>query len=148
MAGDPGGETVPVESPLGWVYPVWYADGERVNAPGLAWRRRSERIERTSLVWTVRTRASCYRLDLREGTVVRTELQGGDRAAVDQGLVAHGRLRGDAVPVQLWAVLDCRRGEPMVLLLDLAGDGRRGTCRVTTAVVAIDPEAGHGERPA
>lgn len=140
-------ESDPVDSPIGWVHPMFGSDPElaREDAPGNVCRQRSERIERTSPRWCISTLASCYRLDLRDGTVVRTERGGPDRVAVDLGLVPHNQLPGDGTPVRLWAVLDCRLAEPMVLLLDLAGDGRHATFRVTTPVVAIHPAPGPDE---
>jgi hypothetical protein len=132
---------------MGWVHCTFWATGDLAadDAPGLRWRHWSERVERTSTVWTVRTLASRYRLDLREGTFVRTELQGGDCVAVESGMVPRNELPGDATPVRLWAVLDCRVNEPMVLMIDLVGDGRRGTFRVTTPVAAIHPGPGDDE---
>lgn len=147
---DPDHEVDPVGSPTGWVHPLFGTDPEvaREEAPGNAWRQRSEQVEHISPRWCVVTLASCYRLDLRDGTVVRTERAGPDRVAVDLRLVPHNTLPGDGAPVRLWAVLDCRLAEPMVLLLDLVGDGRHATFRVTTPVVAIRPDPGPGEPPA
>lgn len=133
-----------VRSPSGWVHPVLYShlEPDDRSAPGAAWRHRSQQIEQVSRHWSVRTLASRYRLNLAAGTVSRLELDEADRAAVDAGFVPHNLLTGDGDPLILLAVFDCRLEQPMVLLLDydldVNGQGKAGTIRVTTPVIAIN----------
>ena len=73
--------------------------------------------------WVVTTDESEYTLDIGHGLVRRRPVTGD-----------HLRADGDWVP--LLAVFDLEVGRPMVLLLDVRGDGRP-TFRFSTRVVRI-----------
>ena len=73
--------------------------------------------------WLVTTRESEYTLDVLHGLLKRRPITG-------------GRLRADGDWVPLLAVLALEVGRPMVLRLDVRGDGRP-TIRVSTRVVRI-----------
>jgi hypothetical protein len=85
--------------------------------------------------WDVRTESSRYLLDLHEGTVSRHALPVDDPGS---GSV-RSQLRRDGEVFILLAVLDCRVGRPMLLMLCLDPDGRIGTVRVTTNVRSCRP---------
>lgn len=73
--------------------------------------------------WSVLTQTSAYVLDLAAGTCTRSSVSG-------------EALRGDDGPVALHAVVRCRVGEPLVLVLD--GLAERGpTLRTSTPVTEL-----------
>ena len=76
-----------------------------------------------SVRWLVTTGESEYTLDMLHGLLKRRPITG-------------AQLRADGDWVPLLAVLALEVGLPMVLLLDVRGDGRP-TIRVSTRVVRI-----------
>lgn len=79
--------------------------------------------------WEVTTARSVYVLDLDAGTMTRHDL-------VD---VATEGASGRGYPEQmaLLAVLDCRVGRPMFLLLSMSRSGHLGSVRVTSEVSSV-----------
>ncbi len=89
--------------------------------------------------WVVTTLTSCYLLDLDAREITR-QPGGGNPGPYgwDSGPPEIASLRRDREAVPVHAVAHCHLGEPLVLLLDLRGDGVV-TIRRSTQVVAIDP---------
>lgn len=87
--------------------------------------------------WHVLTETALYELDLHVNRMVRHRRpEPGSLFGLSAPQVAS--LRGDGQPVALLAVIRCALGEPMLLALDLRGDGIL-TLRETTTVLRIEP---------
>jgi len=84
--------------------------------------------------WCVRTESSRYLLDLAERYIVRFPGSTGSQ------------LRRDLNPIPFVEIACCEVGTPLVLVLDLRGDGCL-TIRETTRVLSIHPLAPEEEEP-
>lgn len=87
--------------------------------------------------WEVVTWSSTYLLDLDARTITRAPDSGtGDPTG--GGPVGHTRMRQDHLPVPLVRIERCQSGQPMVLTVDVRGDGVL-TRRWSTPVASIRP---------
>ena len=105
-----------VTSPVAAMFQPWPPPKDRSTESGAHGR------------WEVTTARSRYILDLDAGIMTRHDLDEAVTATV--GASAHR----DAEQMTLLAVLDCRVGRPMFLLLAMSGSGLLGTVRVTSEV--------------
>lgn len=119
------------QSPSGWVHPD--AATSPVAAMFQPWPPQKEtKAESVAYgCWEVTTTRSRYLLDLDAGIVTRHDLDGAATATV--GASAHR----NAEQMTLLAVLDCRVGHPMFLLLAISPSGFLGTVRVTSEVSSV-----------
>ncbi len=89
--------------------------------------------------WFVTTLTSRYLIDLDHHQVVRTPGLGDPgRFGWDSGPPTVAALRRDGDVVLLHSLAHCHLGEPLVVFLDLRGDGIV-TIRQSTQVVSIEP---------
>ena len=125
-----------LDSPRGWVNPA--AVGTPVVDIFQPWPPAKEPApEQPTGLWEVVTQSSRYLLDLYRCTASRHRLEVGDLAPGALPVV----LRRDAEELTLLAVIECRIGRPMMLLLNLEPGGQIGTVRVTSNVRSCRPVA-------
>lgn len=93
--------------------------------------------------WEVRTQAATYLISLDESTLARYPAP-----SSATGFPPPSELRRDATKIPLLALLQCRVGRCLIVLLDIRGDGVE-TTRISTDVVSIrnvrqdQEQAGH-----
>lgn len=88
--------------------------------------------------WRVWTESSCYLIDLKERWIIRERGAGVGPLPDLPPLAEASTLRRDGDQIPLLEMYQLEIGKPMIMLLDVRGDGV-STVRTTTYVRGMEP---------